>query len=158
MIDLDALDAVEYMDLVAAESKGLAEPGTAQALAADPFRWAAALGCIIGDICQQIDAAVDPDPAWLAGAIKARRYYTARKAEVVAIRKRTAVSQAATSAVRRADRLASTLRQIRDMADQHAPHAAIAAAVDDALARPGPSPQDQPARGGDASARVPLTL
>ena len=112
-------DSIAYHELVGAECRGEAPEGTAETLAQDPFRWAAHLGMIIGDITEQIVARRgDPYSAdWVRSAVGARRAYVARKGDVVAIRKRTALANQSQRATVRAHGLLDAMKAIQGVLD-----------------------------------------
>lgn len=115
-------DSIAYHELVGAECRGEAPEGTAEILAQDPFRWAAHLGMIIGDITEQIVARRgDPSSAdWVRSAVGARHAFVARKGDVVAIRKRTALADQTHRSTVRAHGLLDALRAVQAVLDDEA--------------------------------------
>lgn len=104
-----------YHQLVIDECRGEAPEGTAERLATDPFRWAAHLGCEVGEITEQLKAQ-EGDPEWRRRACGARRHLLARKADVVALRKRESLHVTNTLQQERIAGLVTALRQIAQIA------------------------------------------
>jgi hypothetical protein len=134
------IDAVTYHEWVCAEARGEADDGMVARLEEDPFRWAAHLGMVIGDICDQLDAAgPDADPEWLTAAKWARRGYVAKKGDVVALRKREILHFQCTKLNVRCQALTTAMQQMRDLIESSLPDDeacdAILDLVNTALAR-----------------------
>ena len=81
----------EYHNLVRKEVYGQAPSGTAEMLAADPFRWAAHLGVAIGTVANEQRLRQRRHRSALAALVYLRARLEARRGDVIALRKRTLV-------------------------------------------------------------------
>lgn len=111
-----------YHRLVLDECRGCAPEGTTERLSRDPFRWAAHLGCAAGEITEQLKSRPpSEDIRWRSAAARARQHILARKAEVVALRKRHALHLEAVRAHERICSLTATVREIAEIAELAGP-------------------------------------
>jgi hypothetical protein len=100
-----------YHQLVIAEARCEAPPGTEEELRLDPCRWSAHLGCAIGDLEYRTRYMQRGTPEFDALQYAVRRL-TARKGDVVALRRRSEDMRALEDERQRANRLNTALRRI----------------------------------------------